>query len=359
MQVMGYGSKDTYNRYAFEDSSPVANLFLNLRYMLDRQGHVIDNPYFDTLNSSGDVKLLENNAYLPLGFLTDSQILSTNFSSAYSEAAHTPESWNSLHFQNKLFRNASGVEQDVWSFLIGNQLSITSDDLLVYNVTQTGSCDYTADDLASGTLVYKYVSNSSGYMCLDIYAMHYNSYYAANNSFSVWKNDEFLHYYNYSLPQTIGIAKVEPGDVVELRVDCAAGEEGHIRIHGAILSERVFQEGYEALSASVLELTEFETTHIAGTINCNRSGVLYTSIPQNGNWTATVDGAPAEIIKIGDTMVGILLSEGYHTVTFDYKNSAFTIGGVISIGCLVITIGLYFLLYKPKLPKRNVGKYQK
>lgn len=359
MQVLGYGAKDTYNRYAFEDSSPVANLFLNLRYMLDRQGNIIDNPYFDRVNNSENVYLLENNAYLPLGFLADSQILNTDFESAYNEATHTPESWNSLHFQNKLFRYATGTEQDVWSFLIGNQLSITSDDLIVYNTTQTGSCDYTADELASGTLVYRYEPSTSGYMCLDLYAMHYNSYYAASNSFSVWKNGEFLCYYNYSLPQTIGVAAVKAGDVVEVRVDCIAGEEGHVRVHAAILNEDVFRAGYNTLSQSVLELTEFRNTHITGTINCNRSGVLYTSIPQNGNWTAAVDGKPVSTIEIGDAMVGLLLSEGYHTIEFSYQNKAFQYGLIISSACLLIFTAAFFILYKPKYSVRRKGRFQR
>ena len=38
MQSLGYGAKNTYNRYLFEESSPVANLFLGLKYMLDRDG---------------------------------------------------------------------------------------------------------------------------------------------------------------------------------------------------------------------------------------------------------------------------------------------------------------------------------
>ena len=38
MQALGYGAKNTYNRYLFEESSPVSNLFLNLKYMIERDG---------------------------------------------------------------------------------------------------------------------------------------------------------------------------------------------------------------------------------------------------------------------------------------------------------------------------------
>ena len=34
MKDLGYGAKNTYNRYCFEESSPVSNLFLNLKYIM-------------------------------------------------------------------------------------------------------------------------------------------------------------------------------------------------------------------------------------------------------------------------------------------------------------------------------------
>ena len=60
---------------------------------------------------------------------------------------------------------------------------------------------------------------------------------------------------------------------------------------------------------STLQLTTFEDTLVEGTINCNRDGLLYTSIPQNGNWVAYVDGEPAEIRLVGDAMVSVELME--------------------------------------------------
>ena len=60
MKALGYGAKNTYNRYCFEESSPVANLFLGLKYMIERDGDVEANRYFDPIFASGEVYLLEN-----------------------------------------------------------------------------------------------------------------------------------------------------------------------------------------------------------------------------------------------------------------------------------------------------------
>ena len=46
-----------------------------------------------------------------------------------------------------------------------------------------------------------------------------------------------------------------------------------------------------------------------GTIDCDRDGLLYTSVPQNGNWSVKVDGKPAEIKLVGDCMVAVNLTQ--------------------------------------------------
>ena len=79
MVQLGYGAKDTYNRYCFEESSPVSNLFLGLKYMIERTGKVEENPYFTDLHYYGDVHLLKNNAYLPLGFLAQPELAELPF----------------------------------------------------------------------------------------------------------------------------------------------------------------------------------------------------------------------------------------------------------------------------------------
>ncbi len=350
MQALGFGAKDTYNRYSFADSSPVSNLFLGLRYMIDRDGLVSENAYFNQVHSYDKVTLLENNAYLPLGFLVDPQILTVDFDTAYRELDANNGNWSKMLFQNKLFRAATDTGREVWSFINGNHLSISASDLTLSDASHSGSCDYTTSPQKGGTVVYKYVANKEGYMCLDLYIGLYNSSYGAKNKFSVWKNGIELYSDTYSLSQLYGVADVQPGDVVELHIQCVANEEGYINVHAGILDEDIFRLGYDMLAASSLELEAFNETYLQGTITCDRNGVLYTSIPQDGNWVAMVDGERAEIVKIGDAMVGLLLSEGEHTVHFMYRNYDFLIGCSVSIvsACVFLAILIASLRKRPK-----------
>lgn len=338
MKTLGYGAKDTYNRYCFEESSPVSNLFLNLKYMLERQDKVEENPYFEDVHHFGKVHLLENTAYLPLGFLTQNQLINVDFSSGE----------NTLTFQNKLFSEATGIHTDVWRIISGKNLSISGTGVTLNSQNQTGYCSYTTPANSGGTIVYKYIADQEGLVCIDLNL-------SKKNSFSFWKNGTELYSETYSIPQSLAVSYVLPGDIIEVHLTCKADQKGTITLHAGILDDEVFDRGYEVLSASTLELTTFKNTFVEGTINCNRNGVLYTSIPQDGNWSATVDGKPADIVLIGDAMVGLLLSQGQHTVTFTYHNAAFSLGWKISLACAAVFAELYLSIYQPKCKK---GKYE-
>ena len=210
------------------------------------------------------------------------------------------------------------------------------------------SFSYTTD-AQSATIVLSYTADRKGLVCA-----HFDL--PKKNSFSVWHNGTQLYSESYSLPQMLSICNAEPGDTVEIKITCKENENGTIRVRTNVLDETVFRHGYEVLSASTLELTSFSNTFIQGSIRADRSGILYTSIPQDGNWHAQVDGKDAEIVLIGDAMIGIRLSEGCHTVSFSYRNEAYWLGLKISLVCLLMFITAYVICYRP-IPRR--GKYQK
>ncbi len=341
MKALGYGAKETYNRYCYEESSPVANLFLNIKYMLERQNKVEENEYFDQIHYFGKVALLENNAYLPLGFMAENQLINVDFSSGE----------NTFLLQNELFSAATGEDQDVWSFVVGPNLTITSTNVTLNSQTQTGYSSYTTTN-SGGTIVYKYVADREGLMCIDLNL-------SKKNKFSFWKNGTELYSETYSIPQSLSVSHVKRGDVIEVHLTCKANEKGTITLHAGILNEAIFRRGYDKLAESTLELTHFSNAKVEGTVNVQENGVLYTSIPQDGNWKAIVDGKPAEIVLIGDAMVGLLLPEGTHNVTFIYHNAAFSLGWKVSLACLIVFLGLCWFEYYPKKKTNPTNKTTK
>ncbi len=330
-KVMGLSGKNTYNRYCYEDTSPVANLFFALKYLIERDGNVEENAYFDTVHHYKNVYLQENNAYLPLGFLAED---------ALAELEFRLDSTGALQFQNKLFTAATGIKDKVFKTVPSRCLSVDGVDVEFSSRLLGGYSSYTAGS-SGGTVTYTYTMAQSGLLCLEMDM-------AASNNFSIRKNGKALFSDRITLPQVFSVCDVAAGDVIVLEATCKADESSSMTIRAATVDEEVFRKGYNILNASTLELTEFRNTYISGTISCNRDGLLYTSIPQNGNWFATVDGKPAELVSVGGAMVGIPLTEGEHTVVFTYQNSAFDLGWKISLACLLVFAALVFAVYYPK-----------
>ena len=328
MVAMGYSAKNTYNRYLFEEGSPVSNLFLGLKYMIDRDGKDKTSTFFRDVNRFGDTTLLENQAYLPLGFLTESQLKDVLF-----EASD-----GSFSFQNQLFWAATGLEGSVWCpiadvKILGSGVTISEND-------GTSWCSY-KDSTAHSNITYTFTAPMDGFVCLHLDLPKRNSYYVSVNGLELYQE-------SISLPQMIAVGDVKEGDIIDVRIVCDEGESSTMDVSAAVLDMDFFWKGYEILSASTLRLTTFENTFLEGVIRCDRDGLLYTSIPQNGNWKVSVDGQSAQPVLVGDCMLAVELTEGDHLVSFTYSNKAFTYGLMITIACALVFADLVWVEWKRK-----------
>ena len=341
MQALGYGAKNTYNRYAFEESSPVANLFLGLKYMIDRDNKDKTSTFFADRNHFGDTTLLENQAYLPLAFLTQPELSQLTFDA----------SGNAFQFQDQLFAAATGLEGDVWHRIPGENLTITAVDATVSEEDGTGYCKYVSEK-SNASVTYSFTAPRDGFACLHLNLPKRNSYYVSVNGTELYKE-------TISLPQMIAVDDVLAGDVIDVRIVCKADENSTMTVGAAILDMDRFWQGYEILKSSTLELTDFESTRVKGVIQCNRDGLLYASIPQNGNWEVTVDGKPAKIQLVGDCMIGVPLTEGNHSVIYTYRNRAFSLGWKISVGCAMVFALLAYGQIPAKQAAKKRGRYER
>ncbi len=332
MRALGFVAKNTYNRYCYEETSPIANLFLDLKYMLERDGNTLDNNYFNEVYRSGQVSLLENNAYLPLGFLADSTLAQVDFT----------QSSDPFAFQNELLTAASGVSGGFWHSVPTGNLTITATEGIDLSAKpQSRWCSYEGGD-QSGSISFSYTADRTGLLCVQVsFSGRYN--------FRVFKNGEQVYSEGYYLPQVLSVSQVEPGDVIEVRQSCSAGLKGSMTIRAAILDEELFRKAYDVLSACRLELTDFDSTRVEGRIVCDRDGLLYTSVPWDGNWLAWVDGEPVEPVLVGDCMIALPMTGGTHTVTLRYRSAAFSLGWKVSLICAAVFLAAAGLIYRPRL----------
>ena len=345
VQSLGFSAKNTYNRYLFEESSPVSNLFLGLKYMIERDGKDKTSTFFKDVNKFKDTVLLENQAYLPLGFLVERELASLTFET----------SGNAFGFQNALFTAATGVDGPVWHRLPGETLSLSTSGVNITESNGYGYCKYVSEEKNSN-VTYTYTAPRDGFLCIRLDLPKRNDFYVSVNGLELYKE-------SISLPQMLAVDDVQAGDIIDIRIVCKADENSSMSVDAAILDHERFWQGYDILNASTLELTKFKSTRVEGIITCDRDGLLYTSIPQNGNWVAQVDGKNAETVLVGDCMTALELTEGTHRVVLTYRNGAFALGWKVSLVCTAIFGLTAWLVYRPDLSElrkpQKRGKYQK
>ena len=67
-----------------------------------------------------------------------------------------------------------------------------------------------------------------------------------------------------------------------------------------------------------------------------------------------VDGEEAPVVQVLGAMVGVELTAGEHTITFLYRNQAFTQGAIVSLAAGAVFAGISLAAYLPK----KKGKFQ-
>ena len=335
MKALGYGAKNTYNRYCFEESSPVANLFLDLKYMIERDGRDRTSSVFSEVHHYEKVYLLENTAYLPLGFLAEEKLAELDFSGGD----------NAFFFQNALFSAATGLDANVWTPIVGSGMTVLGNGTQVEESQVQGRVSY--GECETGAYVsYFFTADRSGFACVHLDLPKRNDFVVAVNGVDVYRE-------TISLPQMLAVGDLNPGDAVEVRVLCKKDETGSMTVTAALMDEELFRWGYSILNASTLRLTAFSQTRVEGSIRCDRDGLLYTSVPQNGNWHLYVDGQEVEPTLVGDCMISAPLTQGEHSIVLKYRNRAFEFGSILTLLCGGTFALFSYLAYRPELEKRR------
>jgi uncharacterized membrane protein YfhO len=126
-------------------------------------------------------------------------------------------------------------------------------------------------------------------------------------------------------------------------------KSGTISVYAASYDDDVFQRAFDTLNENTYNITEFKDTKLTGTVNAAEDGVMFTSIPYNEGWSATVDGEETELVSIAeDGVIGINVPQGEHTVVFSFKPQGFGLGCVVSVVSLAVAVFLTLVVYKKK-----------
>lgn len=362
VEYMGGAGWPAGNRYAYFQSSPVTNLLFNLKYLISRSGSCLDTVYLDKIDTIGSSTLYKNNAYLSQGFLVNPEVESFEI----MEWPNGNQGNVDDPFKNQIefWKLATGIEEPLYT-----QLPLVDQghdkNLTVSSVAEESMGHYsvrTSVNASSLKLKFNYYPKE------DSLLFGYAKVGNRNGDGSILKNDSNVGTLNTQTPhiRSLGYYKggynpVEPeyqtasqnqkAEKVSItfNVDLSSASSTNVRVYCYALNMDVFERGLDILSRSTLEVSEITDTSIEGTVNADRNGILYTSIPYEKGWKAEVDGEPVEMSLVGNAMCAVKLTKGTHTVRFYYVPDGFVLGTVaFGIGLVLFVLIMVFSMKKMK-----------
>ena len=328
--MMGWKSG---NRYTYAESSPVTNLFMNLKYIIARSGKVNNTYDLASVSASGSVGLFQNTHYIPMGFMTNSAL--GNWQENDNE-----DQFNPFEKQNEFFKYATGIQDDVYTRLEVVSQGHTEAEKFTVIKKEYGLYDFSCIDTTTTPHVkWNYEAPKDG-----LYMMYADI--QDGDDVTVMVNDVAQSAkYGMARSYVACIGYFSKGDKISVYADLKTGSSGKARVYVDMLNKDVFEAGYAKLSESVMTTTKCTSSSMEGTINVKENGLFYTSIPYEKGWTATVDGQKVDITPVGNSLLAFPLEAGEHEIKLKYYPNGFWAGFTVSMICACLFAGACVLVY--------------
>ena len=331
--MMGWKSG---NRYTYAEGSPVTNMFMNLKYLILRDGSIRNTYDLTEVRSVQYEKLFLNNHYIPMGFMVNKDL------EKWVEDENEDQ-FNPFETQGEFFKLATGISDPVYTRLTPFNTA-HSDDSIV-NVTELSYGNYSFSSInksAALKLQWNYTAPKDG-----LYLMYGDV--TDSDDIGVLQNDmPQSKKYGMGRSYVASIGYFSKGDKISVTAEPKAGASGTAKIYVNLLNADVFEQGYNKLKTQVMQSKQTTANKIEGKINVSEDGLFYTSIPYEEGWKATVDGNTAEMKPVGGSLVAFELDKGEHDIVIEYYPKGFWPGFAVSLVCLLAFAAICFLIYVKK-----------
>jgi len=99
------------------------------------------------------------------------------------------------------------------------------------------------------------------------------------------------------------------------------------------------------IPATEAQIEQYANDEVRVRAMAQQAGLLVLTDLYYPGWVATVDGAPAEILRVNHVLRGVLLPPGEHEVVFRYAPRSVQLGAVISALGLTLAVGIIGLAW--------------
>lgn len=320
MEHIGVEGAPDKNRFNYNQTDPVTNAMLNIRYLIGKN-LPIDDSDFKQIAKSGNSRLYESIYPLSIGYMTADTIRTWNYEQ--ENPFMVLDDYVRAVTQNKYTSVFTEIEPvDVSAANI--ELSSTGD----------GMWDSTLkNETKKSKTILTYQAQQTGKQYLFIEADDADAITVSQEN-----KDDKIEIRN-DCGSIVNLGEMDSGTEFTVTIEYKEGKGGSVVSHVCTMDEAVWQDAYKMLSASMLDVTDYGDSCLKGTINVQEDGVFVTSVPYEAGWKLKVDGHTREINElIGGAWISTSLSAGEHQIELSFRPPGLIAGLLITLASIGLLI---------------------
>lgn len=320
MEHIGVEGAPDKNRFNYNQTDPVTNAMLNIRYLIGKN-LPIDDSDFKQIAKSGNSRLYESIYPLSIGYMTADTIRTWNYEQ--ENPFMVLDDYVRAVTQNKYTSVFTEIEPvDVSAANI--ELSSTGD----------GMWDSTLkNETKKSKTILTYQAQQTGKQYLFIEADDADAITVSQE-----KKDDKIEIRN-DCGSIVNLGEMDSGTEFTVTIEYKEGKGGSVVSHVCTMDEAVWQDAYKMLSASMLDVTDYGDSYLKGTIDVQEDGVFVTSVPYEAGWKLKVDGHTREINElIGGAWISTSLSAGEHQIELSFRPPGLIAGLLITLASIGLLI---------------------
>lgn len=320
MEHIGVEGAPDKNRFNYNQTDPVTNAMLNIRYLIGKN-LPIDDSDFKQIAKSGNSRLYESIYPLSIGYMTADTIRTWNYEQ--ENPFMVLDDYVRAVTQNKYTSVFTEIEPvDVSAANI--ELSSTGD----------GMWDSTLkNETKKSKTILTYQAHQAGKQYLFIEADDADAITVSQE-----KKDDKIEIRN-DCGSIVNLGEMDSGTEFTVTIEYKEGKGGSVVSHVCTMDEAVWQDAYKMLSASMLDVTDYGDSYLKGTIDVQEDGVFATSVPYEAGWKLKVDGHTREINElIGGAWISTSLSAGEHQIELSFRPPGLIAGLLITLASIGLLI---------------------
>ncbi len=314
----GGGAK---NRFTYAVTDPVTDAILGVKYLIGR-GSTIDNETsLELVKTVEDTHVYKNRYALPMGYMADPALIHT----------WDTEQENPFFRLNDYVKLATGTEEDVFMRIADPKIASAG---AIVEPERNGyfDCQYRGDSqIAKVELTYTIPENQQVYAFVESGRVEY---IAAERSDGT----------EYQLPADVGgvisMGHLKKDETLKITIEYEKKYAEDISAYIYGLDQQVWDDAYAKLSDETLQITDYSTTMVEGTIVAEKDGMCILSVPYEKGWKLKVDGVKKEIQLLEDCMIAVPMSAGEHRIKLKFVPNGMVPGIVMTLCGLLIFAGM-------------------